>query len=147
MSGVLFIGETETKAIAAAVAAARAKPMPWAVFREIAIDDRERPTHTLTLDQRRQADRLAEIKREYPSHFVQLGTYTAAISFEEQPDGLMRHLSIASRDPGKAPNEHAIRMAAEAFGFSDFPPLRPYRVWIEEFEPGRVAVNLVEQEP
>jgi hypothetical protein len=146
MSG-LFIGENETKAIAAAISAARAKPMPLSVAQQLFIDDREHPTNTLMLHEREQIDRLAEIKREYPSHLVQLGTHIVAISFEEQPAGLMRHLSIASRQAGMAPNEHVIRMVCEAFGFSAFPPLRPYRIWIEEFGPGHMAINLVEQEP
>lgn len=144
MSGVLFIGETERLAIERAVATARARPMPWALMQEIAKDDSERPTHTLTLAERNRPERLAEIKREYPSQFVQLGTYTAAISFEEQPAGLFRHVSIASRDPGKAPNERVVKMVVEAFGFSSWPPTGAYRVWIEEFEPEHVAINLVE---
>ena len=148
--GILFIGEDERQAIEQAVSAARAKPMPWSVMREVVIDDHDHPTDTLTLGEREQqvdANRLAEIKREYPSHFVQLGTYVVAISFEEQPSGLMRHLSIASSDANKAPNEHAVAMAVKAFGFSAWPPVRPYRVWIEEYEPGRTAINLVELEP
>jgi hypothetical protein len=35
----------------------------------------------------------------------------------------------------------------EAFGFSGFPPLRPHRIWIEEFEPGHHAINVLELEP
>jgi hypothetical protein len=147
MSGVLFIGEAELQAIARAIAAAKAKPMPWAVMQEIVVDDRDHPTDTLTLEERERPERLAEIKREYPSQFVQLGSYSAAISFEEQPIGMMRHLSVASRDPGKAPNEHVVKMVAEVFGLSGWPPSRPYRVWIEEFEPGHVAINLAELEP
>jgi len=119
-------------------------------MREVVIDDHDHPTDTLTLGEHEQqvdANRLAEIKREYPSHFVQLGTYVIAISFEEQPNGLMRHLSIASSDKSKVPNEHAVAMAVKAFGFSAWPPVRPYRVWIEEYEPGRTAINLVELEP
>jgi hypothetical protein len=38
-------------------------------------------------------------------------------------------------------------MIAEAFGFSGWPPIRPHRVWIEEYEEGRSAINLVEMEP
>lgn len=148
--GILVLGEDERQAIAEAVSAARAKPMPWSVMREVAVDDHDHPTTTLTLDEREQqidTERLAEIKREYPSHFVQLGTYVAAISFEEQPAGLMRHLSIAAHDTTKVVNEHAVAMAVKAFGFSDWPPVRPYRVWIEEVDSGQIAFNLVELEP
>lgn len=38
-------------------------------------------------------------------------------------------------------------MVLEAFGFSGYPPSRPYRVWVEHYEPGRVAINFVELEP
>jgi hypothetical protein len=77
---------------------------------------------------------------------VQLGTYAAAISFEGQLAGLMRHLSVSSGEAGKVPNEHVMRMICLAFGFSAFPPLRLHRVWIEEFEPWHMAISLVEQE-
>jgi hypothetical protein len=146
MSGVLYIGETEQEAINAALAAARAKPIPWQVTQEIVVDDRKHPTNTLMLEERQKSGRLAEIKREYPSYFVQLGTYTAAISFEQQPAGMMRHISISSRDPTKAPNEHVVKMVTEAFGFSAWPPTGPYRIWIEEFAPGHMAINLAEIE-
>jgi hypothetical protein len=145
--GVLFIGENEQKAIAEAIRQARVKPMPFEVMRQLAVDDRDNPTITLKLDERGNPDRIAAIRAEYPSYPVQLGTYVVAVSFEEQPAGLMRHISIAARDPGKAPNEHVAKMVLEAFGFSGYPPIRPYRVWVEEYEPGRVAVNFVELEP
>jgi hypothetical protein len=145
--GVLFIGDKEKAEIAAAIRAARAKPMPLEVMRQLAVDDRDNPTNTLKLDERGDPDRIEAIRAEYPSHPVELGTYTVAISFEEQPVGLMRHISIAARDPGKAPNEHAAKMVLEAFGFSGWPLSRPYRVWVEEFEPGRMAINFVELEP
>ena len=143
MSGVLVIGDDERRIIDTAVATARAKPAPWSVMQELAVET-EGPT--LNLDERRvPPERVAEIMREYPSHRVQLGTYSAAISFEEQPSGLMRHLSV-SYHAGKIPNLAVIEMVCEAFGFSDFPPTRPHRIWIEEFEPGHHAVNVVELE-
>jgi hypothetical protein len=78
---------------------------------------------------------------------VELGSYLAAISFEEQPAGLFRHISISARDPGKVPNEYVAKMVLEAFGFSGYPLTRPNRVWVEEYGPGRMAINFVEQEP
>lgn len=147
MSGVLIIGDNEKVAIAEAIRSALAKPMPWEKMRQLIVDDRDNPTNTLKLDERPDPGRIDALRREYPTYPVQLGSYVAAISFEEQPSGLFRHISISSVHPGKAPNERATKMALEAFGFSGYPPSRPYRVWVEEYEPGRVAINFVELEP
>lgn len=68
--------------------------------------------------------------------------YTAAISFEQQPAGLCRHLSISVADPKHLPNHAAIKMISEAFGMVD-----PDHAWIEEFLPGHYAVNLIEVMP
>ncbi|MGY8661750.1 hypothetical protein Q3C01_05195 [Bradyrhizobium sp. UFLA05-109] len=147
MSGVLIIGDSERAAIAEAIRSALAKPMPWEKMRQLIVDDRLEPSNTLKHDERPDQDRIDALRKEYPTYPVQLGSYVAAISFEEQPSGLFRHLSISSLNPGKAPNEHAARMVLEAFGFSGYPPSRPYRVWVEEYEPGCVAINFVELEP
>jgi hypothetical protein len=144
---ILIIGVEEQEKIKEALAQARAKPMPLSVMKEIMIDDRINPTGTLTFKDRDRHGRLDEIKKEYPSHHVQLGMYTAAISFEEQPNGMTKHLSVSSYKKGKVPNEPAMQMVAEAFGFSGWPPTRPYRVWLEEYEEGHSAINLVEMEP
>jgi hypothetical protein len=132
----------------------RAHPLPdlirrraWEKMRQLIVDDRSDPTNTLKLDERPDQDRIDALRREYPTYPVQLGSYVAAISFEEQPSGLFRHISISARAPGKAPNEHVAKMVLEAFGFSGYPLNRPYRVWVEEYEPGRVAINFVELEP
>ena len=142
MSGVLFIGEAERAEIAAAVVAARANTVPWSEMQAIAV---ARETDSLMISERGQPEKIAEVRRKYPPQRLQLGTYSVALSFEEQPGGIFRHVSIASRDPGKVPNEHVVKMVVEACGFSAWPPSRPYRVWVEEFEPGHMAINLVEQ--
>lgn len=157
MSGVLVIGEDERRLIDAAVAAARAKPTPWSVLEEVAVAT---AGPTLTLDERKRPERIAEIMREYGSHSVQLGTYRAAISFEEQPAGIMRHLSVSSLHAGKVPGPEVMEMVCIAFGFDEklcnamgrphatiFIPTRPARFWVEEFEPGHLAINVVELEP
>jgi hypothetical protein len=38
-------------------------------------------------------------------------------------------------------------MLVKEFGFSGFPLQRPSRIWVEEYEPGRHAINVVELEP
>jgi hypothetical protein len=144
---VLIIDLEEQEKIKEALAKARAKPMPLSFTKEIAMDDRKNPTNVLNLEDRDRHGRLEAIKKEYPSHFVQLGMYVAGVSFEEQPSGLFKHLSISSDRPGKVPNEPAMQMVAEAFGFSGWPPIRPYRIWLEEYEKGRSAINVVEMEP
>jgi hypothetical protein len=59
----------------------------------------------------------------------------------------MRHLSASSSNKKKVPGLEVMKMIAQEFGFSDCPPLRPGRVWLEEFEKGWRAVNIVELEP
>jgi hypothetical protein len=143
---VLVIGEDERKQIKEALEQARAKPMPWILMKDIVIDDQDNPTATLNLDERRNVELLAKAKKEYPSYPVIMGSYMAAISFEEQPAGLFKHLSVSSKNPGAVPNEHVVRMVCEEFGFSGWPPTKPYRFWLEEFDPGHHAINILELE-
>jgi hypothetical protein len=144
MITVLIINETLQGMINAAVEAAKGNTVPWSVLHDIAEDD---PASTLNLADRKHPDRVEQIRRKYAPQQVLLGTYRCAISFEEQPAGVFRHLSVSSAMPGMLPNEHVLRLVVEAFGFSAFPPIRPYRFWVEEFEPGHHAFNVVEQEP
>jgi hypothetical protein len=60
---------------------------------------------------------------------------------------MTKHLSVSSYKKGMVPNEPAMRMVAEAFEFSGWPPTRPHRLWVEEYEEGHSAINLVEMEP
>jgi hypothetical protein len=135
---VLFIGPDETDQIEAAVAAARARPTPWEVLQQVG---QPIPDH-LKLEDRHAG--VEDARRAYPSHHVMLGTYHCAISFEYQRERLFRHLSVSSANPNMVPGEAVIDMVSRAFGFSGWPPSRPYNVWVEEYEPGRNAVNLVE---
>jgi hypothetical protein len=152
MTGVLIIGSEERKLIEAALETARANPTPWEAFKDIAQADE---THELLLRDRKPG--VEELRAKYPSQNVILGTYRAAISFEQQPAGLFRHLSISSTNPKAAPGPQVLEMVCEAFGFSHLlahvlgtgrayvgSEKVPFRVWIEEFEPGRFAVNVVE---
>jgi hypothetical protein len=66
--------------------------------------------------------------------------YRAAISFEHQPAGLCRHLSISiEKDPGTMPGMEAVKAIAEYFGVS----FEDSHKWVEEYEPRRFAINLV----
>jgi hypothetical protein len=140
MSGVLFIDDAARDAITQAVARARARPTPWVP--ELADAT---PTGTLTLEQRKPG--TDEHRQQYPSQHLMLGTYHAAISFEYQPAGLFRHLSVSSQARGKVPGLEVMEMLVVEFGFSGWPLQRPSRVWMEEFERKRHAVNVLELEP
>lgn len=139
---VLIIGAEEEQAIHRAVTRARAKPKPWALTKAIA--DGSPKALLLLGDRKVGADKVLE---KYPSQNVMLGTYRAAISFEEQPAGLFKHLSVSSHAKGKVPGPEVMKMVCKAFGFSGLPPTRPGRVWAEEFEPGHIAINIIEIEP
>jgi hypothetical protein len=138
---VLLINQQAKDDIARAVEQARAKVIPWDALRATAIDDRDKPTNTLMLSERKEGTdrRPASIA----VHFV--GGVTAAISFEEQPAGICRHLSVATGKPGPKALLNPVMMAelVHLFGFRDFPP-RAGRVWLEEFKPNFFAVNIVE---
>jgi hypothetical protein len=137
---VLILGEIEQKAIAKAVSLARDQALPWPVAKDIAIDDRDKPTTTLTFEERQKF--VGPLPR---SQHLLLGSYHCAISFEEQPAGLCRHLSVSvAANPAKLPNAFAMQMLALEFGFNEFPPVTKGRVWKEEFEPGHYAINIVE---
>lgn len=73
--------------------------------------------------------------------------YLAAFSFEDQPAGLCRHLSISVDTPGSMPSLPAVTMIAKAFGMEfPFTQQRPGNLWLEEFEPGQQAINIVQRE-
>jgi hypothetical protein len=138
---ILVINAQNRAAIAEAIAVARAQPIPWDELRTVA-DASDTPTLLL-------ADRkpgVRPIRERYPPQNVMLGTYRCAVSFEYQPIGLCKHLSVSSARKGKVPGPEVMTAAALEFGFSGMPPRRPGRIWLEEFEPGWHAVNIVELE-
>lgn len=141
--GVLVISKYDKRHIDAALAEARRKPMPLSVMREIGVCNE---AHVLKLTDIKRPSLVEAIREEYPAHQIRLGTYRAAISFEEHPGGLMRHLSVSSHHKGKIPTPAVVGIVAKAFGFSGWPPERIFRVWFEEFEPGWQAVNVAEVE-
>lgn len=151
-SGILIVGDEQRIEISAAIERAKAKPMPWSVMKAIVSRD---ATTTLLLGDRKIG--VEEARAKYPPQNVMLGTYRCAISFEEQPAGLMRHLSVSSQKKGKVPGPEVMQMVCEEFKFSallcsviGMPQATvvsdqvPFRVWLEEFEPGRMAVNVAE---
>jgi hypothetical protein len=131
---VLIISETETKRIAEIIADAKAHPVTFETVRDSAAPD---------LDLIRLKDRKPGTERPPEQHMIFPGGYRAAYSIEEQPAGLCSHLSISVMDrtkKGAMPSSEAVKMIAEAFGVP-FPD--GVHLWMEEFDPGEYAVNIV----
>jgi hypothetical protein len=132
---VLIIGATEREQIARMIELARANPVPLAL---VARAD-------MTAESRKGAikleDRDPALIRPPSQHIVFPGSgIRAAFSFEEQPGGLYSHLSISvDGRPGKLPNAAVVEQVAKEFRV----PYPPNYGWLEEYERGEFAVNLV----
>jgi hypothetical protein len=131
---LMITAEVQAK-ISAAIAEARKTPVPLNVIMALAMPDKDK----LML-----SDRPPGFVRPQSQHIeIPIG-YRAAITFEEQPAGLVRHLSVSvDAKPGDCPSVPAIQMIASAFGIEWSPDSGGARVWLEEFESGYYAVNLV----
>ena len=130
---VLMIGEIERKKIAEAIAYAKAHPVLFDIVRQGAVAD----TDTLKLK-----DRKPGFERPPSQHVLLPGGYRAAYSVEQQPPGLCSHLSVSvvgRAKKGACPSPEAVQMIAEEFGV----PFPADRMWMEEFDPGEFAINLV----
>jgi hypothetical protein len=136
---VLVLGPNEKIAIQEAIARARNNPLPWEAVASVV-----GPSDTTTLDLDERNPGVEDVRRKYPSQQLMLGTYRVAISFEQQPAGMFRHLSISSIHKGRVPGLEIVIMVLEEFGFSGWPLQRPNRTWFEEFEPGWRAFNVIE---
>jgi hypothetical protein len=129
----LIIGADELFKISVALAMARKNP----VSREW-LERFQMGTNATNL---KLADRPKDLDRLPSQHVALPYGYHAAISFEDQPAGLVRHLSISVDTPGKMPNMHAIAMILDAFGLKSGKALH---FWTEEFDPGHHAFNIVQ---
>lgn len=135
MARALYIGSVEQNAIDLAVAKARLHPVPWSVLQTGVKPDAGNELQF--------KDRPAGWQRPPSVHVELPGGFRAAISFEEQPAGLCRHLSVSIDNPDPrypVPHPVAFEMIARAFGF-DLPVMG--RIWREEFAPGEWAINLI----
>ena len=130
---VLIIGETERKEIAQVIAHAKAHPVLFEKIRQGVVDD----TAVLELK-----DRKPGFERPASQHVVFPGSYRAAFSIEQQPPGLCSHLSVSvfgRAKKGACPSPEAVEMIAQEFGV----PYPADKMWMEEFEPGEYAINLL----
>ena len=129
------------RAIDAAVNAARARPIPWETFKQ-AMGHIDQDTDTIPLK-----DRPPDFKPSFHSQHVIIPMgFRAAISFEDQPAGLVRHLSISvESETDGMPNMPSVLAIAAAFGFSMGKGLESFdRAWTEEYDPGKWAINLLQ---
>lgn len=139
MRALIMTVETQNR-IKEAVERARAKPIPIEVIQALALPP--------DIDHVNLSDRSPEsFNRPHSERVLIDNGYRAQISFECQPAGLVRHLSVSVDKPGMLPSVEAMQFIAEAFGFKgrimhgDMD-----HVWTEEFDPGHRAVNIVQLE-
>jgi hypothetical protein len=143
MAILLIDGQAKAE-IARAIMRARKRPLPWDIGRQMMVTNR--PVLKL-------ADRVpgAPSREDHrPEQVLIPKGYRAMVSFEEQPAGMCMHLSISveRKDPTKMPSIPAVQAIAAEFGINYEREQREGSVWMEEYEPGRHAVNiLVVSEP
>lgn len=136
MTRALIIGEVERAEIRAAIERAATHPLTLDMVKALQV---KADSH-LTLEMRRQQHGPGFDKKRPQSEFVELPVgVRAAISFEEQPIGMCRHLSISVDIPGALPHPALVESVAKEFGCSHVIGAP----WIEEFEPGHEAINIV----
>ena len=130
MSRVLVIDEITRQRIEALIAFAMENPIPaQQVIKAAPVE---------TGDVLTEADLKSANRPTAPGIDIPFG-FHACFSIEEQPVGMVRHVSISVDTAGKCPSESAVGMIAEAFGI-----LVPFdRIWLEEFEPGHHCVNVI----
>jgi len=136
---ILLIGEKEKAAIRTAIERARRRPLPWDAGRDIMMSDRP----VLKLDDRRPATSAVRARHRPEQVLIPIG-YRAMVSFEQQPAGMCMHLSISveRKDPKFTPSVPAVTAIAQEFGIGP-DAMHDGKVWMEEYEPGRHAVNIV----
>jgi len=131
----LLLNDEIRASIRAAVASAMDHVIPLELIKSLGIQDNVKIL--------RLADRKPAFVRPLSTYVLIPIGFRAALSFEMQPDGLCRHLSISVDTVGHAPSQLMVEAIAAEFGFNRF-PLSHGRLWLEEFEPDHFAVNIIE---
>ena len=136
MVRALLITEETRKDIADAIERARKHPISAETLEKL-IAGVPQNTPVLSLK-----DRPQDFKREQTDYIQIFDGYRVHISFEEQPLGLCKHLSIGIDNPHRVPSPPAIELIAKEFGM--LVEGRARQLWLEEYDPGFHAVNIVE---
>jgi hypothetical protein len=126
----IIVGETERAKLKAAMARARAHPVPW--------EELKRRT---TAQDETNTGHIEDIHDTASAEFVNLPFgYVIAITFEEQPAGMCLHISVSGPWPRVSPN---MVVCALVFSALDL-PAEADDVWTEELlidNLGRRAFN------
>lgn len=134
----LVISDNTRARIRRALEKAAAKPATLAAVQAAAFPEQGKDHLTL-------ADRIQQQQtpvEKLVEHVIIPMGYRVAISFEQQPPGLCKHLSISVDRPGLLPSPEAVKMIAAEYGI-EFPGAAIVARWIEEFDPGHDAINLL----
>lgn len=136
MTRALLIDKHVIERILDTVDRARAKPLSPEVLKQAAFPDQGRLYISLE-------DRSPEHERPQSATVEIPMGYRLAVSFEEQPAGLVAHFSISVDAPNSLPHQSAVRALLDIAGYDmDF----VISNWIEEFlldgKPGGLAINL-----
>ena len=135
--GILIITDEDEIKIKAIVEEARTQAVPLSVVQQIGILPK---ADVLTYKE------IKDGAGGVPAtHCIVLGNYRAAFSFECQPHGLVRHLSVSvdTAEQGNIPQPIVVETISKSFGFTEFPPTDG-RVWMEEYRPGEWCVNVIQ---
>jgi hypothetical protein len=131
---VFLIGPDDEARLKIAVVSALKNPIPWEIAKDRVTKNQE--TDTVTLADR---EDVAPVPRTVEEVILPFG-WRVAISCEEQPAGTLLHISMSSPKKGKIPSEHAMLLLIQACGYE---LLDVARGWLEEFEPGWNAINVL----
>lgn len=134
----LLIDAEVLRRVQAAMARARAKPIPLEIVQAAKLPDQGKSY--ITLEERRSTDHV----RPQAEHVEIPVGYRLSISYEHQPVGLVAHFSISVDAVGKLPHQEAVRGLLALTGYD---MRMAVSQWIEEFtvddELCGLAVNFV----
>jgi len=128
-----LITEQEAAWLHESAVRALANPVPWDVLKQSLPANQD--TDTLPLSDRRGPERPLTTEQI----MLQFG-WRVAISAEEQPAGVLLHVSMSSPARGRVPRPEAMIMVVDACGFKRE---QIARSWMEEYEPGKHAFNVL----
>lgn len=132
---VFLLTADDEAAIKAALGKARTQPVPLDVLMQQVAANRDMQSKTVVKLEDRKTD---PIDRHIEHIELPFG-YRISISCEQQPAGLIAHFSMSSPRKGFTPRPETVEMVLKAADLDG----EPRQVWLEEFEPGHFAVNVV----